>query len=73
MEDLGRLVAAMGFMIVALGAVLWCFGRAGVSEMPVDLAEHSQHARPVVLIGSSLLVSVVLSAAVFVMQWVGRR
>ena len=73
MEDLGRFIAATGFVIVAIGAVLWCCGRVGFDELPVDLAEHSKRARPCVLIASSLLISVVLSAAMFLMQWVGRR
>ena len=73
MEDLGRLLAAMGFVIVALGAILWCCGRAGFHELPVDVVQESQRVRPFVLIGSSLLLSVVVSAAMLVMQWVGRR
>jgi hypothetical protein len=73
MEDLGRLLAALGFVIVGVGAIVWCCGRAGFQELPVDVVEESQRVRPFVLIGSSLLLSVVLSAAMFLMQWVGRR
>ena len=73
MEEVGRWLAAAGFVIVALGAIVWIFGRIGFSESSDDLAETVTHVHPFMLIGSSFLLSVVLSAALLLMQWVGRR
>lgn len=73
MEDIGRWLAAMGFVIVAVGAVVWCLGRAGFSEVPEQLDYDIERVRPHVIFGSSLLLSLILSVAVLVVQWVGRR
>jgi ribose/xylose/arabinose/galactoside ABC-type transport system permease subunit len=63
MSDLGRLLIALGLLLVMAGAVVLLLGRVGLplGRLPGDLTWRGKHTTVYFPLGTSILVSVVLS------------
>lgn len=61
MSDIGRVLVLFGLLLVVVGGVLVVGGRLGLGRLPGDLRFGSGGTRVYVPLGTSLLVSVVLT------------
>jgi hypothetical protein len=63
MNDLGRILAGMGLLLLALGTIVLLVGRLGLplGRLPGDFTWRSRHATVYLPLGSSFLISLVLS------------
>jgi len=69
MSDLGRLLIAVGLLLLAAGAVVLLLGRSGLplGRLPGDLTWRGKHATVYFPLGTSILLSVVLSIVFWVL------
>jgi hypothetical protein len=63
MFGLGRAVIAIGFLLVLVGALIMLAGRIGLplGRLPGDIAYRGKHVSVFIPIGTSILISVILS------------
>ena len=69
MSDLGRLLIAVGLLLLAAGAVVLLLGRSGLplGRLPGDLTWRGKHATVYFPLGTSILLSLVLSIVFWVL------
>lgn len=65
MDQLGRTLILIGLAIAALGAALWLLSKTGFSGLPGDIKYESNNVRVYVPIGTSILLSIVLTLGVW--------
>jgi hypothetical protein len=69
MSELGKTLIGLGLLIALVGAVLLVAGRIGpLGKLPDDIAYRSKNVSVFVPLGTSLLISVVLSAILFLIS-----
>lgn len=73
MTDLGKLLAGAGGLLLLTGLVLWGLGRTGFRGLPGDIRWETENVRVYVPVASMIVLSVVLSAVLWLFQWLGRR
>ena len=73
MTSTGKLLVVVGLLVAAAGAVVWTLGRAGFRGMPGDIRYESGNVRFYFPIVTCIVLSVVLTAAMWLWQWMGRR
>lgn len=73
MSDLGKLLAGTGLLLTAAGLALWALGRSGFRGLPGDLRWETENVRVYLPVASMIVLSVILSAILWVAQWLGRR
>ncbi|HEX4310692.1 MAG TPA: DUF2905 domain-containing protein [Acidobacteriaceae bacterium] len=63
MNDLGRTLVGLGLLLLVLGAVVLLMGRLGIplGRLPGDITWRGKHTTVWFPLGSSILISVVLS------------
>jgi len=63
MSDLGRTLIGIGLLLVVCGAIVLLLGKTGLplGRLPGDLTWRSKHTRVYFPLGTSILISVVLS------------
>jgi hypothetical protein len=72
LQALGRVVAAVGIALLAVGAVLWLAGRLGLGRLPGDVVVRRGSSTFVFPLATSLVLSLV--ATVLLNLWLrGRR
>ncbi len=74
MTDLGRLLIGIGLLLVVCGAVALLLGRTGMplGRLPGDFAWRGKHATVYFPLGTSILISVVLTVVFWVLSRRGR-
>ncbi len=73
MADLGKMLVVAGLALAALGALIWGLGRIGFRGLPGDLRYEGEHVRIYVPLMTCLLLSVLLTAGLWLWQWWSRR
>lgn len=73
MTDAGKLLVVIGAILVVLGAAVWGLGRLGLRGLPGDVRYESDGVRIYFPIVTCIVLSVVLTLAVWLWQWLGRR
>jgi len=73
MEQVGRFLALTGAALVVVGGILWALGRAGLRGLPGDLRYEGEHVRVYFPIMSSIALSVILTAGLWLWQWLSRK
>lgn len=73
MTHAGKLLIVFGLLIVAAGAVVWVLGRAGFRGMPGDIRYGSGSVRVYFPVVTCVVASLVLTALMWLWQWIGRR
>jgi hypothetical protein len=73
MTQTGKLLIVVGVLITIGGAVVWALGRAGFRGLPGDIRYESGNVRFYFPIVSCVVISVILTALMWVWQWLGRR
>lgn len=73
MNDAGKVLMILGAALLVVGAAVWGLGRAGFRGLPGDLRYESDHVRVYFPIVSCIVLSLLLSAALWLWQWLSRR
>jgi Protein of unknown function (DUF2905) len=68
--ELGRIVLGLGLLLVGIGGVLMLAGRFGtpIGRLPGDLSYRGKHASVFFPLGTSLLLSVLLSLVFYLIS-----
>ena len=74
MTDLGRILIGIGLVLVVCGAVTLLLGKTGMplGRLPGDFAWRGKHATVYFPLGTSILISVVLTVVFWVLSRWGR-
>jgi len=73
MTDVGKWLALLGALLLAVGLLLWGLGRLGWRGLPGDIVYERQHVRVYFPIVSCLLLSALLTGLMWLWQWLTRR
>ncbi|MFN3651551.1 MAG: DUF2905 domain-containing protein [Armatimonadota bacterium] len=73
MTGLGKLLIGAGIVLVLAGGLLWALGRVGFRGLPGDLKYETNNVRVYFPIATSILISVLLTAGLWLWQWLSRR
>jgi len=70
MNELGKALLGLGLLLAAIGAVLLLAGRFGLplGRLPGDIAYKSKNISVFIPIGTSILISIVLSAILYLVS-----
>lgn len=70
MNDLGRLLVGLGLLLLTIGALILLFGRIGIpfGRLPGDLSYRGKNFSFYFPLASSILISVVLSLAFYLLS-----
>ncbi len=72
MEQFGRVIITVGAVLVAVGVVLWSLGRAGFRGLPGDVFYKSDRVSFYFPVVTCIVLSLVLTAVVWVWRWLNR-
>jgi hypothetical protein len=73
MTEAGKLLMVFGLLSLLAGAAVWCLGRTGFRGLPGDIVYVSRNVEIYVPIASCVLLSLLLSAMVWLWQWLTGR
>jgi hypothetical protein len=73
MASAGRLMMLVGLAVAVAGAAVWALGRAGFRGLPGDIRYENGNFRLYLPVVTCVVVSVVLTALMWLWQWLGRR
>ena len=73
MTHFGKIVVAIGAALVGIGVVIWLLGKLGFRGLPGDLTFEARGAKLYVPIVTCLVLSIVLSAIVWLVRWLAQR
>jgi hypothetical protein len=73
MTNAGRMMVVVGLVLVVAGAAVWALGRAGFRGLPGDIRYESGNVRFYFPVVTCVVVSVILTAVMWLWQWLGRR
>lgn len=73
MDQIAKIVMLAGFALFVLGGVLWLLVRLGFKGLPGDLTWRSGHMTVVFPIVTCIVVSLLLTAAMWLWQWFSNR
>ena len=73
MTNVGKTLILVGLLVAFVGVVVWGLGRAGFRGLPGDVRYESVNVRVYFPIVTCIVLSVILTAVMWLWQWVGRR
>ena len=73
MTNAGKLLIFVGLLVAFAGVVVWALGRAGFRGLPGDVRYESGNVRVYFPIVTCIVLSVILTAVMWLWQWFGRR
>ncbi len=73
MVNAGKMLVLLGLVLAVVGAAVWGLGRAGFRGLPGDVRYEGGNVRFYFPIVSCIVLSVILTALVWLAQWLGRR
>lgn len=73
MESLGKTMLAVGLGVAALGALVWLAGRFGFRGLPGDLRFGSENFRVYVPLGTSIVLSILLTLGFWLWGYLQRK
>jgi hypothetical protein len=73
MSGMGKVMVAMGVILVVTGLAVWGLGRAGFRGLPGDVSFKSGNVRVYFPIVTCILISVLLTLALWAWGWIIRR
>ena len=73
MSDVGKYLIIAGLLLALAGAAVWGLGRIGFRGLPGDLRYETEHVRVYFPIVTCIVLSVLLSAVMWLWQWLSRR
>ncbi len=73
MPNIGKALVIIGIVLVLVGGAVWGLGRAGFRGLPGDIRYESGNVRIYFPIVTMLVVSVLLTLALWAWAWLTRR
>jgi uncharacterized membrane protein YidH (DUF202 family) len=73
MTDIGKFLVLCGGALAVLGAIVWALGRAGFRGLPGDISYQSQNVRFYFPILSCIVISILLTAGMWLWRWLSGR
>jgi hypothetical protein len=73
MTDAGKWLIFAGLAIAVIGAIVWVAGRAGFRGLPGDISYHRENVHIYFPIVTCVVLSVVLTLAMWLWRWMSRR
>ena len=73
MTGAGKMLVVIGLLVALVGSVLWALGRAGFRGLPGDVRYEGGNVRFYFPVVSCIVLSVILTALMWLWQWLGRR
>ena len=73
MVNTGKLLFVVGLFVVVVGGVVYVLGRSGFRGLPGDIRYESGNTRFYFPVVTCIVLSIVLSALMWLWQWIGRR
>jgi hypothetical protein len=73
MQDVGRWMIVGGLLLTAGGAVVWLLARLGFRGLPGDVSYRSPHVQVYFPIVSCVVLSLILTALLWLWQWFERK
>jgi hypothetical protein len=73
MISAGKMLVLLGLVLAVVGAAVWGLGRAGFRGLPGDIRYEGGNVRFYFPIVSCIVLSVILTALMWLLQWLGRR
>jgi hypothetical protein len=73
MEQLGKVLAFAGLALAALGGLLYVLGRSGFRGLPGDIRYETQNVRVYFPIVTCVVLSVVVTLALWAWNWFSRK
>jgi hypothetical protein len=73
MTSAGKLLVVVGLLVAVAGLVVWALGRAGFRGLPGDIRYESGNVRFYFPVVTCIVLSVILTALMWLWQWMGRR
>ncbi|WP_163759452.1 DUF2905 domain-containing protein [Mycobacterium botniense] len=72
-RNVGPVLVLAGVVIVVVGVLVWAGGLSWFGRLPGDIRIERENLRVYIPLVSMLVLSVALSAALFLAQWIFRR
>ena len=72
MMQLGKIIIAMGVVLVVVGAAVWALGRVGFRGLPGDIRMETHHTRFYFPIVTCVVLSALLTAGLSLWRWISR-
>jgi hypothetical protein len=73
MNDAGKMLMVLGAVVVIVGALVWGVGRLGFRGMPGDVRYESGNVRFYFPIVTCIVLSLVLTLAMWLWRWISGR
>jgi hypothetical protein len=73
MANAGKLLVVLGLLVAVAGLVVWGLGRAEFRGLPGDIRYESGNVRFYFPVVTCIVLSVMLTALMWLWQWLGRR
>ena len=73
MSEVGKYLFIAGLLLALAGAAVWGRGRMGFRGLPGDLRYETEHVRVYFPIVTCIVLSVLLSAVMWLWHWFSRR
>lgn len=73
MSEMGKWIAGAGLALMVVGGALWFLGRTGFRGLPGDIRYETENVRIYFPVVTMLVLSLLLSALLWLGQWLGRR
>jgi len=73
MTDVGKLLIALGVLLLFIGAGVWGLGRMGFRGLPGDIRYQGQHVRVYFPVVTCIVGSLLLTAIMWLWQWLSRK
>ena len=73
MANTGKLLVVVGLLVAVAGLAVWGLGRAGFRGLPGDIRYESGNVRFYFPVVTCIVLSVMLTALMWLWQWLGRR
>jgi len=73
MSEIGKVLIAVGALLMLVGVVVWALGRVGFHGLPGDIRYQGEHVRFYFPIVTCIVLSIVLTAAMWLWRWLRGR
>lgn len=73
MTDIGRFLILCGLGLAAVGLALWALGRAGFQGLPGDVRVETKTVRIYFPIVTCIVLSILLTALIWVWRWLSGK
>jgi hypothetical protein len=73
MVTAGKMLVLLGLVLAVVGAAVWRLGRVGFRGLPGDVRYEGANVRFFFPVVSCIVLSVILTALMWLLQWLGRR